>query len=60
MKIQMKASSGELIAEAIKAERNRIIKLLKDTAGETCGNSVHIVNGACLCDLVALIKKEDK
>jgi hypothetical protein len=41
-------------------EQERIIKLINDTAGEICGNSVHIINGSCLCDLIARIKGENK
>jgi len=41
-------------------EQERIIKLINDTAGEICGNSVHIINGTCLCDLIVRIKGENK
>jgi hypothetical protein len=43
-----------------KFEQERIIKLINDTAGEICGNSVHIINGSCLCDLIVRIKGENK
>lgn len=48
-----------VVEEGVKTERERIINLLKNSAGESCETHVHIVNGSCLCDLIALIKGEN-
>jgi hypothetical protein len=50
----------EFTEMAKREEQERIIKLINDTAGEICGNSVHIINGSCLCDLIVRIKGENK
>jgi hypothetical protein len=48
------------IAIGVKKAEARVIKLLRTSAGETCDGPVHVINGSCLCDLIALIKGENK
>lgn len=42
------------------AERERIIKLLENMGGETCDGDIHFCKEECTCELIALIKGENK